>query len=386
VVPASNDYSFAQISGTVGATQLSGNYASAFANPLSGSSNYIQNGTSQQTGTNFNIDGNGTLGGQLSAANINTSGTYKLGGATVLNALTSNVFVGPSAGVGTTSATFTTFVGNFAGQNNTTGGGNTFVGYQAGLTNTASGGSTYIGSKAGILATGGGNTAIGTNVAGSLTTGTFNIVVGNGTGSNLTTGNQNIYIAGSGSGNESNTIRIGNSNQTATFIAGIGGATSSGGINVLVNSSGQLGTTTSSRRYKDNITDMGSASSKLFQLRPVTFFYKPQFDDGSHILQYGLIAEEVAKVYPDLVVYGEDGQPQTVRYHLLTPMLLNEMQKQNKVITAQQGTISSQQQLIEQQQTRMSAQQQQIDKLQTQNEEIQQRLSRLETLLGTRLK
>lgn len=167
--------------------------------------------------------------------------------------------------------------------------------------------------------------------------------------------------------NEGNTIRIGTQGtgtgqQNKAYMAGITGATSSGGVNVLVNSSGLLGTTTSSRRFKDNIVDMGSASSKLFELRPVTFFYKPEYDDGSHILQYGLIAEEVAKIYPDLVVYGEDGQPQTVRYHLLTPMLLNELQKQQKVMSAQQEMIKSQEQQIE---------------------SLQQCLERLETLVGT---
>jgi len=135
-----------------------------------------------------------------------------------------------------------------------------------------------------------------------------------------------------------------------------------------VSSTGQLGTTTSSRRFKDNILDMGDASSKLFQLRPVTFFYKPQYDDGSHILQYGLIAEEVAKVYPDLVAYDKDGQPETVRYHLLTPMLLNEVQKQQKVVAAQQDVIKTQQQQI-------SNQQQEI-------ETLQQRLDRLEAMVG----
>ena len=146
---------------------------------------------------------------------------------------------------------------------------------------------------------------------------------------------------------------------------------------MYINTNGQLGTLTSSRRFKDNIQDMGTASSKLFQLRPVTFNYKPQFDDGSHLLQYGLIAEEVAKVYPDMVVYDKDGQPYTVRYQVLAPMLLNELQKQNAVVAAQQESLRTQQQRTDQQQG-------QIQTLQRQNEEIQQRLSRLETLLVDR--
>ena len=146
---------------------------------------------------------------------------------------------------------------------------------------------------------------------------------------------------------------------------------------MYINTNGQLGTLTSSRRFKDNIQDMGTASSKLFQLRPVTFNYKPQFDDGSHLLQYGLIAEEVAKVYPDMVVYDKDGQPYTVRYQVLAPMLLNELQKQNAVVAAQQDVLQTQQQRADQQQG-------QIQTLQRQNEEMQQRLSRLETLLVDR--
>ena len=140
---------------------------------------------------------------------------------------------------------------------------------------------------------------------------------------------------------------------------------------MYINTNKQLGTLTSSRRFKDNIQDMGTASSKLFQLRPVTFNYKPQFDDGSHLLQYGLIAEEVAKVYPDMVVYDKDGQPYTVRYQVLAPMLLSELQKQNAVVAAQQESLRTQQQG-------------QIQTLQRQNEEMQQRLSRLETLLVDR--
>ena len=177
---------------------------------------------------------------------------------------------------------------------------------------------------------------------------------------------------------ENNTIRIGtqgtgDGQQNTTYIAGIRGTTASGGIDVLIDANGMLGTTTSSRRFKDNILDMGEASSKLFQLRPVTFFYKPQYDDGSHILQYGLIAEEVAKIYPDLVVYGEDGQPQTIRYHLLTPMLLNELQKQHTVATSARCNPDPTAKIELLQQSK-AAQQQQI-------EDLQQRLSRVESLL-----
>ena len=108
-----------------------------------------------------------------------------------------------------------------------------------------------------------------------------------------------------------------------------------------INSFGQLGTVQSSRRYKEDIQDMADASSALLRLRPVTFRYKKPSDDGSKPVQYGLIAEEVAEVYPDLVARSADGQIETVKYQLLDPMLLNELQKQHATITAQQEQIRS---------------------------------------------
>jgi hypothetical protein len=149
------------------------------------------------------------------------------------------------------------------------------------------------------------------------------------------TGNSNIYIGqdvSPGSLNESGTIRIGNSYQSQTFIAGISSAAIGSGATVYVNAAGQLGTTASSRRYKEDIRDMGAASSGLMQLRPVIFHYKPEYASGPHTRQYGLIAEEVASVYPELVQYDpKTGQPQTVAYHLVNAMLLNEVQKQHRL-------------------------------------------------------
>ena len=337
-----------------------------------GSPYYIQVGTTQQTSASFNIDGAGTLGGLLTAAGLNSTTSYQLGGAPILNAASSSqtTFVGLNAGAAITSGTGDTFVGFQAGTAITSGSQNTFVGTGSGQANVTGQTNTFVGAGAGVSSTGNGNIFIGANSGSTITTGTSEILVGN-------TG---------GSAGESHTIRIGtegggNGQQNATFIAGISGATSPSGINVLINSSGQLGTTTSSRRFKENILDMGSASSKLFQLRPVTFFYKPEYDDGSHLLQYGLIAEEVAKVYPGLVVYDKDGQPQTVRYHLLAPMLLNELQKQHALTEAQQRLIAQQQQQMQRQSGEISTQQQEIRDLQEQNAEFQQRLQRMESLI-----
>src|SRR5205085_12330821 len=119
-----------------------------------------------------------------------------------------------------------------------------------------------------------------------------------------------------GSATESNVTRLGNT-QTSAFIAGVYGVTVSSGLAVFINSSGQLGTVSSSARYKDDIRDMGNQSQRLQQLRPVTFHYKP---DPNASQQYGLIAEEVAKVYPELVVRNKDGEVESVQYHQLIPM------------------------------------------------------------------
>jgi hypothetical protein len=165
-------------------------------------------------------------------------------------------------------------------------------------------------------------------------------------------------------------IRIGAAGtQAAAFIAGIYGVTTSASnaVPVLIDSNGNLGTISSSRRYKEDIQDMGDTSSGLLRLRPVTFRYKKPYEDGSRPIQYGLIAEEVAEVYPDLVARSADGQVETVKYQLLDSMLLNELQKQNATIAAQKEQIGAQEQ-------RISAQEQQ-------NRSLEERLVRVEAAL-----
>ena len=163
---------------------------------------------------------------------------------------------------------------------------------------------------------------------------------------NVSGGNNNIHIGSSGVSGDSNVIKIGTAGtQTSAYIAGIwNNSPNATNLLVCVDANGDLGTTgctstPSSRRFKEQITDMGDSSSKLFQLRPVTFLYKPQYDDGSHALQYGLIAEEVAKLYPEMVGFDKDGQPESVKYQALTPMLLNEVQKQNAQLQTQARRI-----------------------------------------------
>jgi hypothetical protein len=123
-------------------------------------------------------------------------------------------------------------------------------------------------------------------------------------------------------------------------VADVSGATSSSGVSVLINGSGQLGTTTSSRRFKRDIRPLGSAADRLMALRPVTFHYKPQYIKGQpDPLEYGLIAEDVAQVIPNLVAYGLDGKPFTVRYQELPVLLLAQAQRQQARINSQQHEI-----------------------------------------------
>jgi hypothetical protein len=182
------------------------------------------------------------------------------------------------------------------------------------------------------------NTALGFSAFYSLTSGNWNIALGSGAGSSLTSGSHNIYVGNSGMVSESGTIRIGDSRQTATYVAGIAGQLVSSGDAVYVDSSGKLGTMSSSRRYKQEIVDMSAESDVLMKLHPVSFYYRPDLDT-THLRQYGLVAEEVAEVAPGLVSYDGDGAPQSVRYHLVNAMLLNEVQKQRAVIETQESKI-----------------------------------------------
>jgi hypothetical protein len=200
----------------------------------------------------------------------------------------------------------------------------------------------------GFATTGDSNSALGVQSLGNAT-GSGNIGIGRNAGGNLTTGDNNIDIGHAGVAGESATIRIGtDGTQTRTFIAGIRGVqTASAAVPVLVDSNGQLGTTSSSRRFKEDIADMDAASSTLMRLRPVTFHYKTDQNPSGHALQYGLIAEEVAEVYPGLVARSADDQVETVLYQFLPPMLLNEVQKLHRTIEAQAAEIEAQEAQID---------------------------------------
>jgi hypothetical protein len=210
---------------------------------------------------------------------------------------------------------------------------NTFVGAGAGnftLTGTTNSG---FGVQALQATTDGSqNSAFGFGALSSFTTGWGNIAIGYNAGSSLTTGSYNVYIGTPGASSESGMIRIGSGFTTEdTYIAGIYARSAASGAAVYVNPDGKLGTPTSSRRDKEQIVDMSAESDVLMKLRPVSFYYRPELDE-THLRQYGLVAEEVAEVAPDLVGYDKDGAPQLVRYHFVNAMLLNEVQKQRRQI------------------------------------------------------
>jgi hypothetical protein len=232
--------------------------------------------------------------------------------------------------------------GRFALFNNTTGSFNTAHGQDALYSNT----------------TGDLNTANGLSALAFNTTGAFNIALGASAGQNLTTGDHNIDIGNLGVANEGNTIRIGTTGeQSATYIAGIAGQTvGAGGSTCYVDNDGKLGVFLSAHRFKADIADMATASEAILALRPVTFHYKPELDKTG-IPQFGLVAEEVAKVNPDLVTHDAKGRLSTVRYEAINAMLLNEFLKQHRKVEEQEATIAE---LKQDFQSKLAKQQEQI--------------------------
>ena len=203
---------------------------------------------------------------------------------------------------------------------------------------TGSGQNSIFGAYAfGSSSSGNNNTGIGFSALPACSTGNNNIAIGSNAGTTLTTGSGNIYInANASSASEGNTTRIGTS-QTQCFVAGIRGVTTTNNnaLAVLIDSAGQLGTISSTRKVKHNIKDMSDDSENILQLRPVTFAYN---SDITKAKQYGLIAEEADEVFPGIVVRDENGQPESVQYHVLPVLLLNEMKKQHATID-QMNTI-----------------------------------------------
>jgi len=332
-----------------------------------------------------NTTGNGNTAHGYSALFNNTADGNTAIGAVTLGFNTTganNTATGASALVFNTTGGNNTASGATALSSNTTGANNTASGYQAlfsntiGKSNTASGvnalyaNTTGIGNTANGLAalssniTGVYNTASGFNALSANSKGRYNVGVGanalaaiNGhnnialganAGKNTTGGNSNIYIGHTGiNGIESRVMRIGKA-QTRTFIAGIANNATSG-ASVVIRSNGQLGVVASSARYKQDIKPIGgtadSMAERLKRLRPVTFRYTAE----PNAMHYGLIAEEVDRVMPELVVRDDENRPESVQYTELIPLLLQQWKAQRELNALQDVEIARQRTLIEQQ-------------------------------------
>jgi len=243
-------------------------------------------------------------------------------------------------GSGNTATGLNVLFSNTTGNNNTAIGSDALFSNGTGSLNTATGSQALHGNQ-----TGANNTAVGAKAL-KKSTGTKNIGIGYQAGASLTSGNNNIYIGNQGAGDESQTIRIGTA-QLQTFVAGIAGVNVNNAEVVAVDATtGQLGVVQlSSERYKESIATMGTASENLLGLRPVTFAYK---EDAQHVKHYGLIAEEVAAVYPELVTRTATGEVRSVRYQELIPMLINELQRQGQALQRQQQELAALRALVDQ--------------------------------------
>jgi hypothetical protein len=337
------------LAGSINPTKITGTAAILGANSFTG---------------NQSITGNLSVSGDTSTNTLHlpdtansSTGVLMLGGQRFLHNYGSvSTFVGRQAGNFSNTGFGNTGIGFDALASLSTGSENVAIGNNAlprsttaGL-NVAVGFESMFGNTTGIE-----NIAIGFEAFHGNTTGSRNIAIGLLAGVSPTfgaNGNSNIYIGeihGAALEGESNAMRLGNPDECnnhscvdKTFIAGIYGASPAAGIAVYVGADGQLGTLPSSRRFKDDIRDMADTTNNLLRLRPVTFHYKQGQSDGSHPLQYGLVAEEVAAVYPELVQYDpKTGEPNSVMYQYLTPMLLNEVQKEHAQIESLQQQIES---------------------------------------------
>jgi hypothetical protein len=275
---------------------------------------------------NNTTGGNNTANG-VAALFSNTTGDNNT--ASGVDALASN-----GSGGNNTANGFNALFSNTTGNFNTADGLDALGHNSTGNRNTANGVNALLGNT-----TGNNNTASGEGALLRNTTGSFNTALGVNAGSNLTIGNNNIHIGNVGVAAESNTIRVGmRGTQTRIFIAGVSGVAVAGST-VVVNASGQLGIAASSERFKDKIKPMNKLSESLFALRPVTFRYKKEIDP-TRTPQLGLVAEDVEKVNPDLVVRDKEGKPYSVRYDQVNAMLLNEFLKEHRKNKEQEKTIA----------------------------------------------
>jgi trimeric autotransporter adhesin len=310
---------------------------------LSSNETGVQNTVTGANSLTVSTDGSGNTANGAFTLTVNTTG----GGNTAL---------GVGALFQNTTGYSNTATGLGALQNNTTGFSNTAAGVNCLFYSTTGSNNTAVGDQAlGINSVGASNTAVGASALYEAT-GSNNIALGFVAGGTLRTGSNNIYVGSGGKLSESRTIHIGEpETHRRTFIAGISGITVPTGVGVIVDRDGQLGTVVSSERFKDGINPMDKASEGIFALQPVTFRYKHELDPKG-IPQFGLVAEDVEKVNPDLVARDEQGKPYTVRYEAVNAMLLNEFLKAHHKIQELEANNA-------QQQRNFSEQQKQIDAL-----------------------
>jgi len=335
-----------------------------FENTANGASALYSN----TTGNVNTATGGGALGSNTTGSNNTATGVQALVSNTIG---LYNTATGVQALLNNTTGNQNTANGVSALASNTTGRENAAQGFQAlfsngtGNFNTANGVNALFKNTTGSKNTGSGfqallfttsghdNIATGNSALQNNTTGSFNIGLGSNAGANLTTGSNNIDIGHLGVAGDANTTRLG-AKQTATFIAGIRGANTGNGdaVPVVIDSAGQLGTLSSSRRFKDEIKPMNNSSEAILGLNPVIFHYK---SDSKATPQFGLIAEEVAKVNPDLVVRDDKGEIYTVRYDAVNAMLLNEFLKEHQRAVEDHRKVEEQGAMIVRQQKQIEA-------------------------------
>jgi hypothetical protein len=310
--------------------------------------------------------GNTAVGSGSLAANTSGSGNIAIGVQALFNNAggSSNIAIGNSALSANTNNQFNTAVGDQTLVLNT-GTSNSAFGAFALNGNVTGNGNVAVGQNAlGANSSANSNVAVGAAALANVQTGSSNIGIGSAAGSSATNPANSIFIGNDGVPADTSTIKIGKQGtQASAFMAGISSVTVANSATVLIDTTtGQLGTVVSSRRYKEDIAPMADVSAMLAKLRPVTFRYKKAYVEGDKPIEYGLIAEEVAEIFPYLAVF-KDGQPETVKYHLLPSFLLAGYQ-------AQQKTIATQAEEIAALKTRLAA-----------TEALQTRVQRLEALL-----
>jgi len=314
----------------IGKSALFREVAGSFHTAVGWHALYYENGNAYDTAVGYGALENTFGGGNTAVGALALQSDYNGG---------SNTAVGNEALYMNTSAYYNVAIGSTSMLYNTTGTNNTAIGTSALAYNSTSSNNTAVGISSLQNSTGESNTAIGANALFNNSTGRNNVALGYNAGRNLTMGSGNIDIGSAGGPGESNTIRIGKiGTQTNTLIAGISGVTVAGGVGVVIDTTGHLGTVTSSQRFKDQIKSMDRASEAILALKPVTFRYKKELDPVG-VPQFGLVAEQVEKVNPDLVARDDQGKPYTVRYEAVNAMLLNEFLKEHHEVLEQAGKI-----------------------------------------------